>query len=333
MSMELAMHEAPLPVCGFVNGAEDAPVGCGVFSHDRVLPMPLRQHHRYAYTAINDRPDFDWPNGRRLAVYIGLNFEHFSYGEGLGAALVPDRREPDVLNYAWRDYGNRVGAWRLLELFESLDFPVGLIVNSSIADYCPQLIAAFQQRLPTEIIAHGRSNSESQNTLGEVDEARLIQQSRDRLIEAFDEKPRGWLGPWIAQSHATIDLLAEAGFAYHLDWCHDDQPTWMATRHSGHILSVPYPQEINDIPAIVPHHIDYREFAARIVDQFDEMLEQSRQQPLVMGIALHPYIMGQPFRLRALRRALSHIAEHRERIWLTVPGAVAKHYAECFPPG
>ena len=295
------------------------------------MPRTIRSHGRYRYSAIVDRPDFDWPQGRRLAVYIGLNLEHFDFGEGHGSALAAGRREPDVLNYAWRDYGNRVGAWRMLDLFESLELPVGLIVNSTIADYCPELVAAYRERLDTELIAHGRTNSESQNAFDEPGEAALIAESRDRLSEAFSETPNGWLGPWIAQSETTPDLLAEAGFGYHLDWCHDDQPTWMATRDGGRILSVPYPQEINDIPSIVAHHIDYREFAARIVDQFDEMYEQAREQPLVMGIALHPYIVGQPFRLRALRRALSHVAAPRDDVWLTTPGAIAHHFMSLAP--
>ncbi|RJS91359.1 polysaccharide deacetylase family protein [Salinisphaera sp. Q1T1-3] len=290
----------------------------------------LAQHGRYDYVAINDRPDFTWPEGKRLAVYIGLNFEHFHFGSGYGPMLVPGRHEPDVLNYSWRDYGNRVGAWRMLSLFESLGLPAGLIVNAAIADYCPELIRAYRQKLSSELIAHGRTNSESQNEFDEAGEAALIAESRDRLISAFGERPVGWLGPWIAQSRATPDLLAEAGFIYHMDWAHDDQPIWMDTRGRGEILSVPYPQEINDIPAIVPHRIDHREFEARIVDQFDEMLFQSRRQSLVMGIALHPYISGQPFRLRALRRALEHIAAHRSQIWLTTPGAIAEHYSGLF---
>lgn len=295
------------------------------------MPRTVAHHHRFAYRPIVDRPDFEWPGGKRLAVYIGLNIEHFDFGSGYGAALAAGRQEPDVLNYAWREYGNRVGAWRLLALFEALDLPVGLIVNSTIADHCPQLIAACRARLHTELIAHGRTNSESQNEFDEPGEVALIAQSRERLAGVFGEHPTGWLGPWIAQSPVTPDLLAEAGFPYHLDWCHDDQPTWMATRDGGRILSVPYPQEINDIPSIVAHHIDHREFAARIVDQFDEMREQSRSQPLVMGIALHPYIVGQPFRLRVLRRALAHIAAHRDDVWLITPGAIAAHYTTLFP--
>lgn len=294
------------------------------------MTLNVDHHHRYDYRAITDRPSFEWPDGKRLAVHIGLNFEHFHFGHGYGPALVPGRNEPDVLNYAWRDYGNRVGAWRMLEMFESLGFPVGLIVNSTIADYCPELIEAYRARLSSELIAHGRTNSESQNEFDEDGEAALIAESRDHLNEVFGECPVGWLGPWIAQSARTPDLLAEAGFAYHMDWAHDDQPVWMTTRGNGSILSVPYPQEINDIPAIVPHRIDHREFAARIVDQFDEMRAQSRRQSLVMGIALHPYITGQPFRLRALRGALEHIAAHRDEIWLTTSGAIADHFAgEC----
>jgi allantoinase len=137
--------------------------------------------------------------------------------------------------------------------------------------------------------------------------------------------PAGWLGPWISQSRVTPDLLAEAGYRYLLDWDHDDQPTWFATRNGGRILTVPYPQELNDIPAIVARKETGRQFADMIVDAFDEMLEQARAAPLVMGVALHPYIVGRPHRLRPLRQALQHIADRRSDIWLTTAGAIADH--------
>jgi allantoinase len=122
----------------------------------------------------------------------------------------------------------------------------------------------------------------------------------------------------------TPDLLKQAGYDYLLDWCHDDQPSWMRTR-AGAVLLVPYPQEINDIPAIAVRRTDAATFAQMIIDSFDEMLDQARLQPLVMGIALHAYIVGQPFRLRHLRRALAHIARHRDDVWITTAGAVAAH--------
>ena len=284
----------------------------------------LANHGRYDYAPINARPDYDWPGERRLAVYIGLNLEHFAFGEGLGAELAPGGPQPDVLNYTWRDYGNRVGAWRLLDLFEALGVPSALLLNSSLLDYCPSLAAAFLAR-GDEIVGHGRTNSERQSVLTEEGEAALIAEATARIAGWSGMSPRGWLGPWLAESHVTPDLLREAGYHYLLDWCHDDQPVWMQTR-SGPILSLPYPQEINDIPAIAVRRASAAEFADMIIDQFEEMLTQSAAQPLVMGIALHAYIVGQPFRLRHLRRALAHIAARRADIWLTTPGAIAAHF-------
>lgn len=108
--------------------------------------MTLPTHDRYRYSAIIQRPDYDWPRGKRLAVYIGFNVEHFAFGEGLGATLAPGGPQPDVLNFAWRDYGNRVGVWRCLELFDSLKLPVGALINTSLYDYCPEVVAAMRER-------------------------------------------------------------------------------------------------------------------------------------------------------------------------------------------
>jgi allantoinase len=293
--------------------------------------MALPHHGRYDYAPITRRPAYDWPNGRRLAVYIGLNLEHFAFGEGLGAELAPGGPPPDVLNYAWRDYGNRVGVWRMLELFDQLSLPVTVLLNSSLYDYCPEVVAAFRAR-GDEIAGHGRSNAERQSVLDEAAEAALIAETTAAITGHEGVAPAGWLSPWIAESRATPDLLAEAGYRYTLNWCHDDQPGWLRTRNGGRLLSVPYPQEINDIPAIVVRRIEADAFADMIVNNFDEMREQAAQQPLVMGIALHSYIMGQPFRLRHLRRALAHIAAARDDIWLCRAGEIAAHAAAVLPP-
>mmetsp|Transcript_27546 Transcript_27546/g.86173 ORF Transcript_27546/g.86173 Transcript_27546/m.86173 type:complete len:303 (+) Transcript_27546:26-934(+) len=289
------------------------------------MPSLLRTHGRFPYSAINARPRYAWPGGKRLAVYLGLNLEHFAFGEGHGGELAPSGR-PDVLNYSWREYGNRVGAWRLLDEFEELRLPVSVLANSEIAGHCPELLAAHIAR-GDEVVGHGRTNAERQGDLVERDEAALIAETTSTLADAAGAPPRGWLGPWISQSHVSPDLLAEAGYEYLLDWCHDDQPTWMSTRGGGRILSLPYPQELNDIPTILVRRASASEFAGMIVDNFDEMREQSErhEQPLVMGIALHAYIVGQPFRLRKLRRALEHIAAHRDDVWLTTSGEIAAH--------
>ncbi len=288
------------------------------------MPFTLPSHGRYDYVPIKGRAAYNWPNGRRLAVYLGLNLEHFAFGEGLGAELAPGGPQPDILNFAWRDYGNRVGAWRMLDLFDQLRLPASVLVNSAMYDYAPQLVAAFRAR-GDEILGHGRSNAERQGALDEPAERALIAESTDRIAKEEGKAPRGWLGPWISESKVTPDLLAESGYTYLLDWCMDDQPIWLRARGGKRILAVPYPQEINDIPAIVGRKVGGVEFADMIVDTFDEMREQAAEAPLVMGIALHAYLVGQPHRLRHLRRALGHIHAHREQIWVTTSGAVAEH--------
>jgi len=215
-------------------------------------------------------------------------------------------------------------------MLDALRMPASVLVNSQLYAECPGLVEAFRAR-GDEIVAHGRTNAERQGDLDEDAERALIAETTAVLAREEGRKPAGWLGPWISQSRVTPDLLAEAGYRYLLDWAHDDQPVWFATRGGGRILSVPYPQELNDIPAIVARKDSGRQFAESIVDAFDEMLEQSERAPLVMGIALHPYIVGQPHRLRPLRAALRHVAEHRDRIWLTTAGAIAEHAAETVP--
>jgi peptidoglycan/xylan/chitin deacetylase (PgdA/CDA1 family) len=286
--------------------------------------MELSTHDRYDYLPLRGRADYSWPDARRLAVYFALNLEHFSFGEGLGAELAPGGPQPDVLNYAWRDYGNRVGAWYLLEAFDALDLPMAALVNSTMYDYAPQLVAACRAR-GDEIVGHGRTNAERQGDLDEDAERALIAEATARLSQAEGRAPQGWLGPWISHSHRTPDLLAEAGYQYLLDWCMDDQPVWFRCRGGRRILAVPYPQEVNDIPAIVARKMGGADFADMIVDHFDEMLELAEARPLVMGVALHAYLVGQPHRLRHLKRALRHIAASREKIFITTPGAVARH--------
>ncbi len=286
--------------------------------------MNLSKNPRYPYSAIIDRPDYCWPNGSNLAVYIGLNIEHFAFGDGLGAQLVPEQGVgPDILNYSWRDYGNRVGVWRLASLFDQLEFPVSLLVNTTVYDHCPEVIERFRSR-GDEIVAHGRTNSETQSGLDEIEERKLITEVTKRITKEESRAPEGWLGPWVSETTKTPDILEENGYKYLLDWCHDDQPTWLKTRR-GKILSIPYPQELNDIPSIMVRRNTAEQFATIITDNFDEMLVLSRQQPLVMGIALHAYIVGQPFRLKHLRNALMHIKKSRNDIWFTTSGKIASH--------
>lgn len=286
----------------------------------------LRSHGRYAYSPIHARPDFSWPGGKRLAVYIALNLEHYAFGEGLREELVGGGHEPDVLNYSWRDYGNRVGVWRIKAMLDALGIPITLLVNSEIYAHAPEIVAAFRAD-GHEVAAHGRSNSEAQGLLGEAEERALIAEATQTIAQHESSAPKGWLGPWLSESPLTPDLLQEAGYDYLLDWCCDDQPVWLKTR-AGRLLAMPYPQELNDSASIIGRRVGAGEFAGMMIDQFDEMLAQSAEQPLVYAVALHSYIVGQPFRLRQIRRAFEHIARHADRIWLSHAGTIARHYAE-----
>jgi peptidoglycan/xylan/chitin deacetylase (PgdA/CDA1 family) len=223
------------------------------------------------------------------------------------------------------------GVWRLFDLFDEIKWPASILVNTSIYAYCPEVMAAARAHR-YDIVAHGRTNSERQGPLDEAAEKQLIGETTEIIAAAEGKPPKGWLGPWISESRVTPDLLAEAGYSYLLDWGVDDQPIWLRARNGKRILSVPYPQEVNDIPAIVARRNTGTQFSQMIVDQFDEMLAQSKSGPLVMGIALHPYLVGYPYRLRELRRALEHINKSSKQLWLTTSGAIADYIVKL-PPG
>jgi allantoinase len=283
--------------------------------------MNLRSHGRYDFDSLHSRPAGCWPGGARLAFYVALNLEQYSFGDGLVEDLVPPLAQPDVMNYSWRDWGNRVGAWRLLTMFRELGFAPSLLVNTALYETAPGLIEAFRG-LGSAIVSHGRTNAETQAGLDETAETALILEARDTIERHEGKPPCGWLGPWISETELTPDLLYEAGFDYVLDWAMDDQPVWLRTR-GGRILSVPYPQELNDANAVVLRRNTGREFAAMIVDQCDELLEHGGSQPLVMGVALHAHVSGQPFRLRPLRQALRHVLAQRSVVWIADTDRIA----------
>jgi peptidoglycan/xylan/chitin deacetylase (PgdA/CDA1 family) len=294
--------------------------------------LKLPGHGRYEHSNILGRPHYTWPGGKRLAFYIALNIEHFAFLAGTG--LDPHNRggPQTTRNYAWRDYGNRVGNWRLFEILDELQLPATILLNSAVCHHYPDIVRKIKER-GDDVLGHGRSNSELMRPLWEHDEARVIQEATEILERHVGVRPTGWMGPGASESTVTPDLLQEAGYTHLLDWPIDDQPTWMKTR-SGALLSVPYPMELNDVGTLALRDHSGREFADMIVDQFEEMLEQSERQTLVFALSLHGFIVGQPFRLRPLRQALRHCIGHpsRERVWFTRAGDIAK-YCWALPPG
>jgi peptidoglycan/xylan/chitin deacetylase (PgdA/CDA1 family) len=290
----------------------------------------LPTHGRFDYSPITARPDFTWPGGKRLAVYIALCVEHFSYGkDGLGLSYSPGIPHPNTYNWAWREYGNRVGGWRLLTMFQEHGIRPTVLLNTECYEHCPELVDAYRAA-GTEFVAHGRTNSIQPNELDEDAERTMIAEVVEAMSEREGKPPAGWMSPGANPSAVTEDLLAEQGFRYTLDWPMDDQPVWMRTR-GGPLLSVPYPHEVNDVPMINFHHGTAAAFAEMMTDNLDELVEQSAQQPLVCGIVAHTFIMGQPFRLWRFRKAVEHLVS-LPGVWLTTPGEVAEHYAGIEAP-
>jgi allantoinase len=290
----------------------------------------LKSHGRYDYSPISGRPDYSWPGGKRLAVHFCLNVEHFSFGEGLGNDYSVPQPQPNVRSYAWRDYGNRVGAWRLLEFAEEYGLPYALLINSALYDYCPQLVEAYAAR-GDEIVGHGRTNAERQSEMPLDEERRCIGEATAAIEKHWGRKPLGWLAPYIAQTHDSLDLLKEAGYRYMMDWSLDDQPVWFRTKH-GPILSVPYAHELNDSVEVVSRRTGSEELCRNLIAQFDELLAESARRPLVMPIVLHSFVLGQPYRLHHFRSVVEHILRHRDRVWLTRPGEICE-YIEGLPAG
>ncbi len=281
----------------------------------------LPTHGRYGYSPIVRRPDYAWPNGARLAVYVALGVEEYRFGEGLTEDILPGASRPDFVNTSWRDYGNRVGGFRLLDRFASLGIVPAILLNTEVYDHAPDLLDAAR-RLGAEMVGHGLTNSDTLAGRDEADEAAYLKAVADRIAAREGAPPRGWSSPWLAQTERTFDLLGEAGYSYVLDLRLDDQPVWLRTRDRP-LLALPYALEINDSSTIIGRQAGAEEFAGMIVDEFEELLAAAEDRPLVMSIVVHSFISGAPFRLRALTRALRHIAERRERVWLATPGAIA----------
>jgi len=281
-------------------------------------------HTRYDHSSIESRKTYAWPGGKTLAFYIALNVEHFAFLTGRGMDPTHRGGPPTTRNFAWRDYGNRIGIWRLFQLFDELKLPASILLNSEVARLYPDIVKRIRDR-GDDILGHGRTNAETLAGHWELDEKRMIDDVTSTIEKYCGVRPTGWMGPGAAESKVTPDLLKEAGYTHLLDWPVDDQPMWMRTR-AGDILSVPYPLELNDAGAVINRDHTGREFADMLVDQFETLLEQSeRGEPLVYCISLHGFIIGQPFRFGPFKKALLHCVNHpkKDRVWFTRAGEIA----------
>ncbi len=282
------------------------------------------EHNRYKYSAISRRPKLTLPDGARVAVWITPNVEHYHYDKpAMSITQMTASLRPDVLNYAWRDYGVRVGIWRIMDILERQGFVATAALNSEVCAEYPEIVEAGN-RLGWEWMAHGPNNSMLFTGMPEEAEKPIITGVLDEIAKSTGKRARGWLGPALTETDHTLDLLAEAGIEYVADWCNDEQPYTMTTR-SGSIVAMPYTLEIGDIPAFLFNGQSGQDFEDMIVGQFDQMYEEGGTTAHFLSIAIHPFLVGHPYRARHLERALAHIRK-RADVWIATGGAMLDWY-------
>lgn len=276
----------------------------------------------YNYSPIVERPRLAWPNGARVAFYVGLNVEHFAVDKPSTSIWAgTSHLVPDPLNYGWRDYGVRVGIWRLMDALDRYGVRASVLLNSEVVHHYPQIIRAGNER-NWVWLAHGQSNSVLHTDMTMPQEREVLKNIVDTITRATGQKPKGWMGPGLTETFETPRLLKELGLTYVLDWTADDQP--FALNVPG-MICVPYSVELNDIMLFVAKSTSGEAFYRTVVDQFDQLYEEGAQSGRVMALALHPFVVGQAFRHKYLAKALEYVTSHKD-VWVTTSDEIAAHY-------
>ena len=293
----------------------------------QTAPRPIRRSERYDDSFIFQRKPFKWPGNNTLAVWFAPNVEVWHYDSAVGAAITPNptNHVPDVFNYAWREYGMRVGLWRLADVFDEAGVKATVALNAQVCDVYPKAMDEMKRR-GWEFMGHGTTNST--NLAGfdqQPDQERdTIRNILKTIEQASGKRPRGWLGSGLIETHNTLDILAEEGVIYCGDWNNDDQPYPMKVK-SGKMFAIPYCNEINDIPLYIRKGYTGEQYLRSVIDQFDVLYADSRKHPRVMGVPLHPMISGQPLRIRYLQRAIAHMKEH-QGVWFATGSEIIDAY-------
>jgi peptidoglycan/xylan/chitin deacetylase (PgdA/CDA1 family) len=268
----------------------------------------------FPYQAIVDRPRIEWPGEARVAVWVIPNIEHFHIEIGEAA--------PDIRNHSRRDYGNRVGVWRIMEVLARHGVRGTVALNGEVGRHYPRIMEEAA-RLKWELMGHGLTNSVMLTGLNKDSEAAVLAETR-AIIEQWGQKMRGWLGPGLTETWDTLDLLHAHGVEYVCDWVNDDLPY----RMNNGLYSIPYSIELNDMPLFNTPSIAIDEFYRRICESFDVLYEEGARNARVMAIALHPFLIGVPHRIRTLDRALSYIASHRN-VWFATGSEIIDAYRKA----
>jgi peptidoglycan/xylan/chitin deacetylase (PgdA/CDA1 family) len=275
----------------------------------------------FPYSPVNRRPALRWPNGARLALWVIPNIEFFSLKRPLAGHPFEKAGTdvPTVRAWGQRDYGNRIGIFRVMDVLDRYGIRATATVNADICDHHPQILEDALAR-GWELMGHNLTNGIRLTGLKPDEERAVIEGSLDKLEKFSGRRPRGWLGAGLAETWNTLDVLAQSGVEYVSDWVNDDQPYEMDTQPRK-LVYLPYSYEINDSPQLYYRDRSIEEFETMIRHQFDVLYEEGAQSARVMAICLHPYLIGVPHRIGGLDRALKYITSHAG-VWCATGGEI-----------
>jgi peptidoglycan/xylan/chitin deacetylase (PgdA/CDA1 family) len=281
----------------------------------------------YDYWPYKDRPKIEWPNGKKLAFWIAPNIEFYEFNPPVNPSRPGwPRPTPDVVGYSQRDWGNRIGHWRLMELMDKYDMRGTVSLNVAMCDHCPEIIEACNER-NWEFFSHGIYNTRYSYNMTEAQERAILEDSIKTVQDATGQRIRGYLAPALTHTERTFDLIAEYDFWYTCDLFQDDQPQPIKTKN-GKLISMPYSLEVNDVITYGALAMTPARYTDVLKRHFDQLLEESDESGAVICIPLHAYLVSQPHRIRPFEDALKHIVAHKDDVWITTAAEIAGYYRD-----
>jgi peptidoglycan/xylan/chitin deacetylase (PgdA/CDA1 family) len=273
-------------------------------------------HERFDFSAMPQRPAWKLPEDARVAVYAVVNVEQWDIDRPVAREYVTSpagvATVPNVPNWAWHEYGMRVGIWRLIDAFAQRKLRASAAINGAVCNGPDERVAAGMRDAGWPFMGHGFA----QAPMHTVDDQRaVIQDTYDALHAYTGNPPLGWLGPGLHETLDTLDYLGETGFRFVCDWPMDEHPVAMRTS-SGDVYAMPYTMELSDLPMMVVHQHTSDVWLRRVIDQFDRLYDEGATQPRVMSMSVHPYIMGTPHRIKYFEIALDYILDKQD-VWFT----------------
>ena len=279
----------------------------------------------YDYWPYEGRPKIVWPDGKKLAFWIAPNIEYYEF-----APPHNDKRpgwprgNPDVVAYSQRTWGNTVGHWRMMDLFDKYGLRGSVSLSVGLVDHHPEIIEACMQR-HWEFFSHGIYNTRYSYGMSPEQEIAVLKDSIETVERATGQRIRGYLAPALTHTEHTLDLIADHDFWYTCDLFQDDQPQPIKTK-SGKLVSMPYSLEVNDVITYSVQGWDPYRYADLLKRHFDQLLEEGERSGTVMCIPLHAYLVSQPHRLRPFEEALKHICAHKDEVWFATGSEIAEHF-------